>query len=105
TSGELLHKIKSAGGPSRMGMHRAMAVSKKRIEGRARGLTPGPAVSVRETSTTAWATHAERKEQRMKVNQWTIGLAAVGLVSIPASGLAEEKMSPVLTALPPTSIA
>jgi len=41
----------------------------------------------------------------MKVNQWTIGLAAVGLVSIPASGLAEEKMSPVLTALTPTSIA
>lgn len=41
----------------------------------------------------------------MKVNQWTMGLAAVGLVSIPASGLAEEKMSPVLTALTPTSIA
>jgi len=41
----------------------------------------------------------------MKVNQWTIGLAAVGLVSIPASGLTEEKMSPVLTALTPTSIA
>ena len=40
----------------------------------------------------------------MKINKWTVSLAAVGLVSIPASGLAEEKMSPMLTALTPTSI-
>ncbi len=40
----------------------------------------------------------------MKVNQWTLGLAAVGLVTLPAALLAEEKMSPLLTAVTPTSI-
>src|SRR5436309_15737696 len=41
---------------------------------------------------------------RMRINRWTLGLAAVGLISIPAAGWAEEKMSPMLTALTPTSI-
>ena len=40
----------------------------------------------------------------MKVNQWTLGLAAVGLVTLPAALMAEEKMSPLLTAVTPTSI-
>ena len=40
----------------------------------------------------------------MKINKWTMGLAAVGLVSIPGAGLADEKLNPVLTALTPTVI-
>lgn len=40
----------------------------------------------------------------MKVNQWTLGLAALGLVSLPMGLGAEEKMSPVLTALTPTTL-
>ena len=40
----------------------------------------------------------------MNANQWTIGLAAVGLVSLPAALLAEEKLSPILTAVTPTAI-
>lgn len=40
----------------------------------------------------------------MKINQWTLGLAAVGLVSLPAALLAEEKLNPLLTAVTPTSI-
>ena len=40
----------------------------------------------------------------MKVNKWTLGLAAVGLVSLPSLMQAEEKPSPVLTALSSTTI-
>src|SRR6267154_709259 len=40
----------------------------------------------------------------MKVNKWTLGLAAVGLVSLPSLMQAEEKPSPVLTALSATTI-
>jgi len=40
----------------------------------------------------------------MKVNQWTLGLAAVGLVSLPAALLAEEKANPLLTAVTPTTV-
>lgn len=40
----------------------------------------------------------------MKVNKWTLGLAAVGLVSLPSLSQAEEKPSPVLTALSSTTI-
>ena len=40
----------------------------------------------------------------MKINKWTMGLAAVGLVSIPSAGLADEKLNPVLTSLTPTVI-
>ena len=40
----------------------------------------------------------------MKVNKWTIGLAAVGLVSLPAGVQAEEQANPVLTALSSTTI-
>jgi hypothetical protein len=40
----------------------------------------------------------------MKVNKWTLGLAAVGLVSLPSLVQAEEKPSPVLTALSSTTI-
>ncbi len=40
----------------------------------------------------------------MKVNKWTLGLAAVGLVSLPAGLQAEEQLSPVQTALNSTVI-
>ncbi len=40
----------------------------------------------------------------MKVNKWTMGLAALGVVSIPATGSAEEKMNQVWTALSSTTI-
>ena len=40
----------------------------------------------------------------MKVNKWTLGLAAVGLVSIPAMVQAEEKPNQLLTALSSTTI-
>src|SRR5207249_3710348 len=40
----------------------------------------------------------------MKVNKWTLGLAAVGLVSLPSLVQAEEKPSSLLTALSATTI-
>lgn len=40
----------------------------------------------------------------MKVNKWTMSLAALGLISIPATGSAEEKMNQVWTALSSTTI-
>ena len=40
----------------------------------------------------------------MKVNKWTLGLAAVGLVSLPSLVQAEEKPSSLLTALSSTTI-
>src|SRR6266496_291785 len=46
----------------------------------------------------------KRKEMRMKVNKWTMGLATLGLVSIPVTGSAEEKMNQVWTALSSTTI-
>src|SRR5262245_34874017 len=46
----------------------------------------------------------KRKEQRMKVNKWTLGLAALGLVSLPGTGSAEEKLNQMWTALSSTTI-
>jgi hypothetical protein len=40
----------------------------------------------------------------MKINKWTVGLAAVGLVSLASVAQAEEKTTPILTALSSTSI-
>jgi hypothetical protein len=40
----------------------------------------------------------------MKINKWTVGLAAVGLVSLPSVLQAEEKLSPLQTALSSTVI-
>lgn len=40
----------------------------------------------------------------MRVNRWTIGLAAAGLVSLPSVTQAEEKASPVMSALSSTTI-
>ena len=40
----------------------------------------------------------------MKVNQWTLGLATLGLVSLPAVMSADEKMNPLLTSLTPTTL-
>ena len=45
-----------------------------------------------------------REEQRMKMNQWTLGLAAVGLVSLPGVVVAEEASQHLLTALSSTTI-
>lgn len=40
----------------------------------------------------------------MRVNKWTVGLAAAGLVSLPSLVQAEEKPSPILTTLSSTTI-
>lgn len=40
----------------------------------------------------------------MRVNKWTIGLAAAGLVSLPSGAQSEEKASPVMSALSSTMI-
>jgi hypothetical protein len=40
----------------------------------------------------------------MKVNKWTVGLAAAGLVSVPIGSQAEERMNQVWTALSSTTI-
>lgn len=40
----------------------------------------------------------------MNANKWTLGLAALGLISLPTAGLAEEKMSETWTALSSTTI-
>lgn len=40
----------------------------------------------------------------MKYNPWTLGLAAAGLVTLPAATQAEEKLNPLLTAVTPTSL-
>ena len=40
----------------------------------------------------------------MKINKWTLGLAAVGLISLPAVVQADEKPSPIMTALASTTI-
>ena len=40
----------------------------------------------------------------MKVNKWTMGLAALGLISLPPTGSAEEKMNQVWTALSSTTL-
>lgn len=40
----------------------------------------------------------------MRVNKWTMGLAAVGLVSLPSLGQSEEKASAIMTALSATTI-
>lgn len=45
-----------------------------------------------------------QEEQRMKVNQWTLGLAAVGLVTLPGLVVAEEASQHLLTALSSTTI-
>ena len=40
----------------------------------------------------------------MKVNKWTLGLAAAGLVGLPAGSQADEKLNPLLTAVTPTTV-
>ena len=40
----------------------------------------------------------------VKMNKWTLGLAAVGLVTLPAALQAEESMHPLLTAVTPTTV-
>ena len=40
----------------------------------------------------------------MKFNKWTLGLAAVGVVSLASAVQAEERDNPVMTALSSTAI-
>src|SRR6185436_5365550 len=40
----------------------------------------------------------------MKINQWTLGLAAVGAISLASVAQAEEKAVPMLTALSSTTL-
>ena len=40
----------------------------------------------------------------MKFNKWTVALAALGVVSLASAAKAEEKASPVMTALASTTI-
>src|SRR5205809_7908358 len=40
----------------------------------------------------------------MKFNKWTVGLAAVGVVSLASAARAEEKVSTVITALSATTL-
>jgi len=40
----------------------------------------------------------------MKFNKWTVGLAAIGAVSLASTARADEKMSPVQTALSNTTL-
>src|SRR5512147_2822775 len=49
-------------------------------------------------------TTVRRRNILMKINKWTVGLAAVGLVSLPSVLQAEEKLSPLQTALSSTVI-
>src|ERR1041385_8562305 len=49
-------------------------------------------------------TTKQLSEELMKFNKWTVGLAAVGLVSLPSVIRAEEKGNMIQTALASTSI-
>src|SRR5213083_1724756 len=49
-------------------------------------------------------TKLQRRNIMTKVNKWTLGLAAVGLVSLPSVVQAEEKPNQLLTALSSTMI-
>jgi hypothetical protein len=40
----------------------------------------------------------------MKFNKWTVGLAAIGVVSLASAARADEKMSQVQTALSNTTL-
>src|SRR6478609_11394826 len=44
------------------------------------------------------------RRNQMKFNKWTLGLAAVGVVSLASAAKAEEKASTVMTALSSTSL-
>src|ERR1041385_1211599 len=41
---------------------------------------------------------------KMKFNQWTLGLAALGVVSLASAARAEEKLSPIQAAMSSTTI-
>src|SRR5580765_8357464 len=47
---------------------------------------------------------AKKNRGTMKLDQWTVGLAAFGLISLASVARAEEKPNSVLTALSSTSI-
>src|SRR3990170_8456923 len=44
------------------------------------------------------------RRNQMKFNQWTLGLAAVGVISLASAARAEEGAVPLLTALSATTI-
>jgi hypothetical protein len=48
--------------------------------------------------------HYRRRNYKMKLNQWTLGLAAAGVISLASVAGAEEAPSQVLTALSSTTL-
>src|SRR5882672_6408166 len=46
----------------------------------------------------------QHRRNQMKFNKWTLGLAAVGVVSLASAARADEKMSQVQTALSNTTL-
>src|SRR5580765_3665873 len=48
--------------------------------------------------------HYRRRNYKMKLNQWTLGLAAAGVISLASVAGAEEATSQVLTALSSTTL-
>src|SRR5688500_18288569 len=64
----------------------------------------GPLGSPRPVLIQQLAQTRRSEEIQMKINQWTLGLIAVGAVSVPSVLLAEESLTPVLTALSSTTI-
>src|SRR5215469_5657948 len=46
----------------------------------------------------------QHRRNQMKFNKWTVGLAAIGVVSLASAARADEKMSSVQTALTQTTL-
>src|SRR5437867_3918148 len=63
------------------------------------GFCPANAPERRRPRTQTTTTTTRRRNYRMKFNQWTLGLAAAGVVSLGAVAQAEEAKSSVQTAL------
>ncbi|HUE35750.1 MAG TPA: hypothetical protein VMO20_00060, partial [Candidatus Acidoferrum sp.] len=49
-------------------------------------------------------TNKQHRRNQMKFNKWTVGLAAVGVVSLASAARADEQMSQVQTALTQTTL-
>jgi hypothetical protein len=61
------------------------------------------ALSVRRHNRSQQSNKQHRRNQ-MKFNKWTLGLAALGVVSLASAARADEKLSPVQTALSNTTL-
>src|SRR6185503_2368702 len=69
-----------------------------------RATAPDGATGKGDLPATKRITKLQRRNIMTKVNKWTLGLAAVGLVSLPSVVQAEEKPNQLLTALSSTMI-